>query len=299
MHSALTLDAVRIIKTIHEKGSFAAAAETLFKVPSALTYSVQKLESDLDVALFDRRGQRAVLTSAGELLVQQGQQLLNDAVTLEAKLKQLESGWETRLTIARDTIIPTAPLFGLLKRFCALDKHVEVSIIDESLGGGWDALHSGRADLAVGVTGELPKGLYNVINIGEIEFVFAVAKDHPLADFVGQVCADQISRYPSIVVADSSRYLPERSSGLFDSKQQIRVHSMTSKIEAQIMGLGVGFVPLHLIASQLREGSLVAKSTAIPRPPVQVYLAYQKDKQGKALQWFAQHLADQVWFGSK
>ena len=129
----------------------------------------------------------------------------------------------------------------MLGEFCSLDKHVEVSIIDESLGGGWDALHSGRADLALGVTGELPKGQYHAIEIGEIEFVFAVAAAHPLATFVGQLCAEEISQYPSVIVADSSRYLPERSSGLFDSKQQIRVHSMEAKIEAQLLGLGVGF----------------------------------------------------------
>ena len=77
MQPGISLEAIRIVKTIQEKGSFAAAAEALYKVPSALTYSVQKLETDLGVALFDRRGQRAVLTQAGELLIQQRRAIID------------------------------------------------------------------------------------------------------------------------------------------------------------------------------------------------------------------------------
>ena len=50
--NAITLDALRAIEAIHQQGSFAGAAKVLFKVPSALTYTIAKLESDLNVALF-------------------------------------------------------------------------------------------------------------------------------------------------------------------------------------------------------------------------------------------------------
>ena len=36
--------------------SFAAAADELGRVPSALSYTMQKLEEELDVVLFDRSG---------------------------------------------------------------------------------------------------------------------------------------------------------------------------------------------------------------------------------------------------
>ena len=185
MHHAVTLEALRVLQAIDEKGSFAAAADALYKVPSALTYSVQKLESDLGVSLFDRKGQKAVMTAAGRLVLQDGKVLLTAASRLENKVRQLESGWETHLTLAKDTLIPDAPLFEVLGEFCQLDKQVEFKIIDETLGGGWDALYSQRADVALGVTGEVAKGVYHLDVIGEVEFVFAVAASHPLADFVG------------------------------------------------------------------------------------------------------------------
>ena len=49
----LTLDALAVLDAIDRQGSFAAAAEELHRVPSAMTYAVQKLEADLDVLLFD------------------------------------------------------------------------------------------------------------------------------------------------------------------------------------------------------------------------------------------------------
>ncbi len=107
MHHAITLEALRVLEAINQKGSFAEAAKSLFKVPSALTYTMQKLENDLGVALFDRQGQRAKLTEAGEVLLSEGEILLSAAALLEQRVKQVESGWETKLTIAKDTIIDT------------------------------------------------------------------------------------------------------------------------------------------------------------------------------------------------
>jgi DNA-binding transcriptional LysR family regulator len=296
MRNAITLDAIRVLEAIHQKGSFAAAAEALFKVPSAITYTMQKLENDLGVVIFDRSAKRAVLTPAGKLVLEEGIALLQATAQLEEKVHQLESGWEAKLTIAKDTIIPDAILFDIIGRFCSLDKHVEITVIEEVLGGGWDALHTKRADIAIGLTGELPKGQFSVHDMGSFDFVFAVANHHPLANFVGLLETQHINQYPTIVVADSSRTLPGRSSGLFDSKQQIRVSNMQSKIQAQIQGIGVGFLPLHLVKDQLAQGHLIAKACAIPRPSVPVYFATEKGKLGKALDWFSQELKHQQWF---
>lgn len=296
MHHSVTLDALRIIKAIDDKGSFAAAAESVFKVPSALTYTIQKLESDLGVSLFDRRGQKSVLTPAGKLVLNEGMIILEAADQLEEKVKQLETGWETRFRIAKDTIIPISPLLNILSEFCAMDKVVEISVYEEALGGGWDALYSGRADIGIGLTGELPKGQYEVTKIGDMEFVFAVSQSHPLADYVGILENKVINQYPSIVVADSSRSLPGRSSGVYESKQKIRVSSMASKLEAQLIGLGTGFLPLHVAKPALDSGELVAKSVAIPRPSIPVYMASAKNKTGNAKDWFCQKLSECDWF---
>lgn len=286
MHHAITLEALRVIDAIDKKGSFGAAAEALFKVPSALSYTVQKLEYDLGINLFDRSRQRAQLTAAGRLLLEQGRQLLQAAQAIEEAVQQLESGWETQLRIAKDTVLPLAPLLEQINAFNLLDKRVAIDIREEVLGGTRDALVAGRCDLALGAAGELPKGIYEYRPLGEVEFVFAVAREHPLCLHKGPVDAAAIKAFPTIVVGDSSQTAPGRSSGLLESRQVIRVANADAKIQAQVMGVGVGFVPSHLIRDQVTRGDLVILECTVPRPKVPLYMAWRKENHGKALSWF-------------
>jgi DNA-binding transcriptional LysR family regulator len=295
MHHAITLDALRVLDTIDRKGSFGAAAVALFKVPSALSYTVQKLESDLGISLFDRRKQRAQLTAAGRLLLEQGRQLLQAANAIEEAVQQLESGWETQLRIAKDAILPLTPLLQQIKVFNQLDKRVAITISEEVLGGTWDALIAERCDLALGASGDLPKGIFEYRPMGEVEFVFAVAREHPLRLHKGPVDAAAISAFPTIVMADSSLSLPGRSSGLLESRQIIRVPNAAAKIQAQLLGVGVGFLPKHLIKNEIERGDLVILDCAVPRPSIPLYMAWRKNTSGKALLWFVEACNSAKW----
>ncbi|MEA7538852.1 LysR family transcriptional regulator, partial [Salmonella enterica subsp. enterica serovar Virginia] len=44
--------------------------ETEFKTPSALSYTVHKLENDLNIQLLDRSGHRARFTRTGKMLLE-------------------------------------------------------------------------------------------------------------------------------------------------------------------------------------------------------------------------------------
>jgi DNA-binding transcriptional LysR family regulator len=295
MHHAITLEALRVLDAIDRKGSFGAAAEALFKVPSALSYTVQKLESDLGISLFDRSKQKAQLTTAGRLLLEQGRQLLQAANAIEEAVQQLESGWETQLRIAIDTVLPIAPLLQQINAFNQLDKRVAITISEEVLGGTWDALIAERCDLALGASGDLPKGIFEYRLMGEVEFVFAVAREHPLHFHNGPVDAAAIAAFPTIVIADSSLSTPGRSSGLLESRQIIRVPNAAAKIYAQVMGVGIGFLPKHLIHKEIAQGDLVILDCAVPRPNIPLYIAWRKNNSGKALQWFADSCNQADW----
>lgn len=245
--------------------------------------------------MFDRTKQRAKLTPAGQLVLEHGREILLATNRLVGSVQQLESGWESEIRIARDTVISESVLYELVGEFTQLDHNVDVSLGVEVLGGGWDALHSGRADIVIGATGELPKGLFQTHNIGSLSFVFAVAPHHPLAHVEGVLEADRIAQYPAVVVSDTSQLLPVRDSGQFNSKQVIRVNSMASKLRAQLNGLGVGFLPEHMARPYLDTGELVAKLCEIPRPDQDVYIAWHKGQEGKALEWFIERLCNVDW----
>ena len=106
------IDAIEALDAVVTEGGFAAAAARLHKVPSAVNYQIRKLELQLGVVLLDRSGYRVRLTDAGALLLAEGRRLLAQADQVAALAQQCASGWEARLTLVIDGILPLAPKIG-------------------------------------------------------------------------------------------------------------------------------------------------------------------------------------------
>jgi len=287
----LSLDALLVLDAIDRKGSFAAAADELHRVPSAITYTVQKLEQDLDVPLFDRRGHRAKLTAAGRELLDEGRHLLRAAGELESRVKRVATGWEAELRIAYDDVIPLGGMLRLVEAFYRDPCPTRVRIAVEVLGGCWDALAGDRADLAVGASGEGPAGGgYSVREMGSIEWMFAVSPRHALASVPEPLKPAEILRHRAVAVADSARNLPPRTLGLLSGQDTLTVPHLRAKLQSQVMGLGVGNLPRYLAEPEAKAGRLVIKRTEEPRLETPLYLAWRTAHRGKALQWFVKRL---------
>lgn len=291
MTSPITLDALRVLDAIDRKQSFAAAAEALYRVPSAVSYTVSKLEEELGVALFDRSKRRAVLTPAGRLVLEHGRHILTATEELTRMAQATAEGWEVELRIAVDSVLDFAPVYALVAEFQAGQRRTELLLSEEVLGGSWDALGSQRCDLVIGAAGEAIAGGIATRALGQVEFVFAVAAGHPLCAAALPLSADAVRSYPTVVVADSSRYLPARSTGLLDGSSRIVVPSIATKIEAQCRGLGVGFLPRHRIGAELADGRLRVLPLQEPSPRQPVSVAWRSANRGRALRWFVDRLA--------
>lgn len=291
---ALTLDALQLIDAIARRGSFAGAADELGRVPSAVTYAVRRLEDDLDVLLFDRRGYRARLTPAGEELLREGRHLLAAADELAQRVRRVASGWEQELTLALDNLIPFARLVPLLDEFMRIAP-TQLKITDEVLGGTWDALISGRADLAIGAIQEGPEPSrlgagYRAEPLGTVSFVFAVAPGHPLAAVGSPFPAGELRKHRQIVVADTSQRLAPRAAGLLGLADVLTVPTLAAKIAAQKAGLGCGFLPAHLVRDALARGELIVKTTDQERGDSTMHMAWRNDARGKAVAWWLEKL---------
>lgn len=290
---SLTLDALTVLDAIDRKGSFAAAAEEIYRVPSAISYTVQKLEQDLDITIFDRSGHRAALTPAGKALLEEGRHLLRAAHDLENHVKRISTGWEAELSIAVEAIISLSKFIPLVEDFYSENSGTRIQVRKEVLAGAWDALVTGRADLVIGASGEgLPGGGYSSMPLGEFDMVFAVAPDHPLANSNEPINSSNIMKHRAVAIADTSRQLAPRSMGLLTGQDVLTVPDMESKIEAQIYGLGVGYIPAHFIETEIADGKLIIKQVENETRRREVLIAWRSDHQGKALKWFRNKLED-------
>jgi DNA-binding transcriptional LysR family regulator len=290
MSIKLSLESLEVLDAIARKGSFAAAAESLFRVPSAVTYTVRKLEEDLNITLFNRSGHRAELTEAGAELLREGRNLLNAASELESRVKRVASGIETELSIAINDLFNISAIYPVLQAFYAQNFGTRIKLLSEVYGGSWDALTSGRADISIGAPGDGPPGGgYATKPLGILEFHYAVATNHPLAGLAEPLQNIDILRYRAISAADSSRNLPPRTSGILTGQDVLTLPDMQSKLLAHIAGLGVGYLPKKLAEQHVVTGELVIKMVAEPKPEITSYLAW-RSKGGKAQQWLLNEL---------
>lgn len=290
MMSLITLDALQTLDAIVRRQSFAAAAEELHRVPSAVSYTINKLEEDLGVALFDRSRRKAELTAIGRLILEQGRQILKASEELTALARQVADGWEAELRICIDSILSCAPVYDLIESFQKIQPKTEIRLSEEVLGGSWDALTDDRCDLVIGAEGAPPATGFALHALGKIDFVFAVSAGHPLTKLPMPLPASAIQDYPTVIVADSSQRLPARSSGLLDGRSRIIVPTIGHKIEAQCKGLGVGYLPFHRIMQELAEKKLELLTVDAPRPPVEISVAWHRGNTGKGLKWFIERL---------
>ncbi|KLG40659.1 LysR family transcriptional regulator, partial [Escherichia coli] len=145
---ALTLEALRVMDAIDRRGSFAAAADELGRVPSALSYTMQKLEEELDMVLFDRSGHRTKFTNVGRMLLERGRVLLEAADKLTTDAEALARGWETHLTIVTEALVPTPAFFPLIDKLAA-KANTQLAIITEVLAGAWERLEQGPARIHI------------------------------------------------------------------------------------------------------------------------------------------------------
>ncbi|MCK8517333.1 LysR substrate-binding domain-containing protein [Methylonatrum kenyense] len=286
----LTLDALEVLDAIDRRGSFAAAAAELHRVPSAVTYAIRRLEERLGVVLFDRTGQRAVLTPAGRVVLEQGRLLLEGAEALEATAQRLATGWEDGLAIAIDAVIAPDRLFGLIKEFDAAAPPVKLRLLQEVQDGSWDALLGGRADIVVGAIGDAPAGGYRSHALGEVDFLFVAAPTHPVAHEARPLAPEVIRRYRGIALADTARDRPVRTTGLQQGQNVLTVSRPEDKRLALEQGLGVGFMPAASVAASLARGSLIHLPVAQPRPSQTAWLAWKSRGLGKAGRWWVESL---------
>ena len=286
----LTPDALAMLQAVARTGSFAAASRELGLVPSAVTYRVRRIEDALDVLLFDRSSRQARLSDAGAELLREGDRLLQEIDAIAHRVKRVATGWESQLTIAVDGALSQATVMELAAAFLALAPSTRLRLCDETLSGTLNLLVSGQADLALGVLME-PGSRVGLRSepLGELAFVYAVSPHHPLASMAGPLADATLQRHRAVAVADSTRQGNGVTIGLLGGQDVFTVPTMRAKLDAQLRGLGGGFLPEPMARPYLLDGRLVAK--AVQRPSRLARLSYawkQADAggPGRGLQWW-------------
>ncbi|HVK23489.1 MAG TPA: LysR substrate-binding domain-containing protein [Actinokineospora sp.] len=101
---------LRVLRTVADQGTLAAAAELLHLTPSAVSQQMAKLEREARCALIERHGRRVRLTEEGKLLARHAERILGAVEEAEADLDERRGEVLGEFTVAA---FPTA-VRGLL-----------------------------------------------------------------------------------------------------------------------------------------------------------------------------------------
>ena len=290
VRDVLTPEVLGLIDAVHRTGSMAAAARELGVVPSALTYRIRRVEDGLDVLLFDRSSRQAKLTEAGKELLREGNRVLNELDAIANRVKRVATGWEPQLTLSVDSIISRSTVMELCTAFFALKAPTRLKLREEALSGTLQALTSGQADLAIGVSLEpgTSQELHSKV-LGNTKFVYAVAPHHPLALAPEPITESMMRAHRVVAVADSVQRGSGVTIGLLGGQDVFTVPGMLAKLDAQMRGLGAGFLPEYLARPYIDAGRLVEKKLSQRPRVVRVSYAWRA-ADGKALQWWLDQL---------
>lgn len=289
----ITADAIKVVIVIARCGSFAAASQELHKVPSALSYTLHKLEDALGVSLFERQGKQLVLTEAGYHFIKRGELILGELGSLEDSTRLIAMGVEPAIRLSFNNILSLAPLTPLLRECEALFPQTEIQLAIDVHDGVWDALLAKRADIAVGAPNQvIANSEIGAEPMGMVEWVFAVSPRHPVAQLPQPLTERALRRYPAICIRDTSVQLKPKEAWLLRGQKALQVPDFHSKLALQAEGVGIGFVPRHFGQPLIDDGRLQVMTVEAPKQSTPLFLAWQRQHTRPCFSWWLRQLRD-------
>lgn len=261
---------IRYFLSAARLGSLKAAAREHFVTQPAVSLQLKKLETELGVTLYTRRGRGIVPTEAGALLLSHGGEIIRRIEDLERSIAGHAGGARGTLAIgmidaASIYVLPGA-LRGFRRRYPGVDVRVEVSDSDALL----TSLDTGRVELAI-VTLPITGANLEIVPFYRDALVLVASPRHTLA-------ASRLARRrPLQAVADRGLITyPARSvtrrliekvfiENGFTLRANMEMSSPEAIKQLTEAGLGASILPRKSVVSEVKDGRLVVIPTGRAR----------------------------------
>ncbi|MFN3735800.1 LysR family transcriptional regulator [Hydrogenophaga sp.] len=258
-------------------GTFAIAAERLHVTQSSLSKRIAELEADLDVVLFNRSGQRAKLTDAGEALLPK----VSDILELEEQIRQrngIPQDVQGACRVGISELSATTWFPHLVRRL--RDEHPLIEL-KPTVGLGKELerkVERGELDCAV-VTGGPSVANLQAWPVDEVAFAWMAApsrlrkgtlidaellRDHPV------ISPTSDSGLSNAVQAWASTLGPVE----FDT---VPCNSLNAILGMTVAGVGVSFLPAKYVEPLVRRKMLVSLRSEPPAPSLSYQFVARRD----------------------
>ena len=252
-----SLKGMAIFATVVDKGSMAAAAQSLGMTPSAVSQQIRKLESRAQVTLLHRTTRRLTLTEAGEAFYRSCAQMLAIAEEAEQRLGEWRDAPVGELRLAAPVGFSGTLITQALKPLLENHRQLRLQLFfqDERID-----LVAERIDLAIRV-GNLADSSLVARHLGDWSSVLCAAPAY-LSQHGQPLRPEALREHECIRFslsghADRWTFRKERECIAVPIAGRYRVSSSLAVRDALLAGFGLSLIPRLYVQAELAEGRLV------------------------------------------
>lgn len=208
---------LKVFQSVARNLSFTKASQELFITQPAITKHIQELEALYQTSLFDRLGNKIVLTDAGKLLLEHSELILSEYKRLDYEMHLLNNKCSGELRLGASTTIAQYVLPPILARFSEKFPQVTLSLLNGNSREVENALLEHRIDLG------LVEGIIRQPNLKYTPFL----KDELVAVVHTRSRLAKIDELTIEEFQNTSLVLRERGSGTLDVLQtSLQAHNI-------------------------------------------------------------------------
>ena len=252
---------LEVFYTVAKRLSFTKAAASLFITQPAVTKHIHELEQQYNNKLFDRKGNKIQLTSAGELLLHHTEALFEIYRNIEFDMNALVHKVEGSLRLGASTTVSHYVIAPMLAGFNKKFKDIQLTLINGNTEQIEKALLN--KEIAVGIIeGRSKNQELSYTEFVKDEIVLVCGKNNPLAKR-NNLDASELLSCSFIMREQGSGTLQVIDYALKDIglkmsalKVEIQLGS-TESIKSYLMHSDcLAFVSIHALTNELQNGTL-------------------------------------------
>lgn len=270
---------LRVFAGVVDAGGFAAAAERMGVVKSAVSRRVRDLEDRLGSRLLDRTTRSMHLTDAGRAFHERAIAILAQLADAEEEASSATGSLKGQIRVAAPVSFTTHCLAPVVGRF--LDRHPGVSLAIDTDDRIVDLVRDGF-DLAIRIA-RLPDSALIARRLATIRH--ACVASPALIERLGRPMApSDLARFPGLLYSnvDEAHYWTFADGTVAPVTNRLSFANGDAVREAAIAGLGVAMLPTFIVHDAVRRGQLGIVLADHVRPPIAMHALHASTRNQSA-----------------
>lgn len=277
----INLNLYKTFYTVAKAGSISAASKMSYISQPAISKSIKKIESDLNVTLFNRSLNGVVLTKQGEKLLYYIETAFNNILTAERSLKEDDSFNKGYLKIGTPSHIGTFFIFDLVKNFRENFPNIKISVVSRPTKELLELLDIHEIDFIIDSAPiQSNDERLTIVPIGDVRHCFFYpASDEKMYKNIKTI--DELSDTSMILPVSRSSHR-KNLNAICSAKGTVltnvlEIETSEMVIKAVREHLGVGYVLYNLVKTEIESGEFKELKVDVNLPEVELDLVYYED----------------------